>query len=184
VNYLDYILVVLLVIAAIKGLVKGFIYEVVSLIALIAGVWGAIQFSGETKRILIDHFSLTNSYIDIIAFVITFIVIIILVHFIGKAVEKAIKAIAMGFVNRLLGLVFSVLKTAFILGVVLVVIERVDEGNKIVPQKDIEASVFYSPLRNVAISTFPFLKGLYDELIDENENKKKRRGKRASGTIT
>ena len=118
-NYIDIIIIVLLVISAIRGAVKGFIYEITSLIALIAGVWGAIELSGASETFLIEKLNLNNNYVHIIAFVVTFLLIIILVHFIGKAVEKAIETIKLNFINRLLGFGFALLKSAFILGIVL-----------------------------------------------------------------
>ncbi len=44
-NYIDIILGLLLLVAAVRGFMKGFIYEVASLAALILGVWGGIHFS-------------------------------------------------------------------------------------------------------------------------------------------
>lgn len=175
-NYIDYIIVILLVIAAVKGAVKGFVYEVASLIALIAGVWGAIKFSGATETYLVNRLNLTSQYIDVIAFIITFLLIIVLVHFIGKAIEKAVESISLGGLNRVLGLVFSVLKTAFILGILVVLIHKIDETISIIPEDDITESRFYEPLRGLAVSTFPFVQNLIEEMKedrDENGDGKK-----------
>lgn len=183
-NYIDYIIVILLVIAAVKGAVKGFVYEVSSLIALIAGVWGAIKFSGATESYLLNRLNFTSQYIDVISFIITFVLIIILVHFIGKAVEKAVESISLGGLNRVLGLVFSVLKTAFILGILVVLIHKIDETISIVPEDDIAESRFYEPLRGLAVSTFPFVQNLIEEMKEDDgnqdQNSRKRRNNGAS----
>lgn len=169
-NYIDYIIIILLVISAVKGASKGFIYELASLIALVAGVWGAIKFSGATETFLVERLNFTSQHIDVIAFIITFVLIIVLVHFIGKAVEKAVESISLGAINRILGLVFSVLKTAFILGIIVVLIEKLDEALPFVPEEDIAESRFYDPLRGVAINTFPFIQEFYKDIKgDDNE---------------
>ncbi len=170
-NYIDIIIIVLIIISAVRGATKGFIYEIASLIALIAGVWGAIKFSGATETFLVNRLNFTNQYIDIIAFVITFLLIIIFIHFIGKAVEKIIETISLGAINRIFGLVFSVVKTAFILGIVIVVLEKISENVKFMPEEDIQESSFYEPLRNVTVSTFPFLVDFYEELKNKNEER-------------
>ncbi|MDA3818477.1 MAG: CvpA family protein [Prolixibacteraceae bacterium] len=170
-NYIDIIIIVLIIISAVKGATKGFIYEIASLIALIAGVWGAIKFSGATETFLVNRLNFTNQYIDIIAFVITFLLIIIFIHFIGKAVEKIIETISLGAINRVLGLVFSVVKTAFILGIVIVVLEKISENVDFMPKEDIQESSLYEPLRNITVSTFPFLVDFYEELNNKNEEK-------------
>ena len=43
-NYLDIVLVVLLILSAINGFSKGFVEELAGLIALILGIWAAIHF--------------------------------------------------------------------------------------------------------------------------------------------
>ena len=44
-NYLDIIIIIPLIWGAYKGFRKGFIIEIASLIALILGIWGGINFS-------------------------------------------------------------------------------------------------------------------------------------------
>lgn len=170
-NYIDYIIIILLAIAAVRGAIKGFIYEVASLIALIAGVWGAIKFSSATETFLVERLDFTSKFINIIAFALTFILIIVLVHFLGKAIEKAIESISLGVVNRVFGLLFSLCKTAFVLGIVVILIEKIDESIPFVPEDDVTSSKLYSPLRGVAVNTFPFIKNFYDELKNETAPK-------------
>ncbi len=171
-NYIDIIIAILLIVAAIKGLTKGFIYEIVSLIALIGGVWGAIKFSDITKNFLVNDLTFTNQYIDIIAFIITFVAIIVLVHFLGKAVEKIIKAVALGFINRILGMIFAVFKAAFIIGIIIIVVERIDEKSKFIKPEVAEESICYKPIRNIALTTFPFLQDLYNDYVNTPKKKK------------
>lgn len=166
-NYIDYIIIILLLISAVKGATKGFVYEIASLLALIAGVWGAIKFSGATETFLVQRLDFTSKHIEIIAFAITFVLIIVLVHFIGKAVEKAVESVSLSGLNRLLGLLFSVVKTAFILGILVILIERLDESLPFLPEDDVQESSLYNPLKNVAVSTFPFVQGLIENIRDK-----------------
>lgn len=168
-NYIDVIIIVLLIVSAIRGAVKGFIYEITSLIALIAGVWGAIELSGASETFLIEKLNLNNNYVHIIAFVVTFLLIIILVHFIGKAVEKAIETIKLSFVNRLLGFGFALLKSAFILGIVLVLIGKINETIPLIPEKHVQESAIYNPLRGIVVSTFPFIQSFFEEVKEKKK---------------
>ena len=118
-NYIDIIIVILLILSAISGLTKGFVYEFASLFGLIAGVWGAIKFSGATRDFLQYRLDINTHYIQIIAFVLTFVLIIILVHIVAKAIEKAMESVSLGVVNRIFGGIFAVFKSAFILGILL-----------------------------------------------------------------
>lgn len=174
-NYIDFIIILLLIFSVIGGLTKGFIYEFASLFALIAGVWGAIKFSGATRDILEHQFNIDNNYVQVVAFVITFVIIIILVHIIAKAIERAIETVNIGVVNRIFGGIFAAFKTAFILGVIFIFIQRLDEVIPAIPDKAIQESHFYTPMKNVAVYSFPFLKGLYEDFKDadqhDNDNK-------------
>jgi len=171
-NYIDIIIVILLILAAISGATKGFVYEFASLFGLIAGVWGAIKFSGATRDFLQYRLDFNHNYVQIIAFILTFIIITILVHIVAKAIEKAMESVSLGVVNRIFGCIFAVFKSAFILGILFLLIQRIDESIPFVPEKAIQESSLYNPLRNVAVYSFPFLKGIYDDIKDTDHQPK------------
>ncbi len=170
-NYIDLIIIILLVASAIGGLTKGLIYEVASLIALVAGVWGAIKFSGAIEGFIVRQFNVTYEHLNIIAFFITFILISILVHFLAKAIEHAFESVSMGPVNRILGMIFATIKSAFVIGIILLFIEGIDKVVPVVPEKKIQEAKLYTPLRNLSINTLPFLKGLFEDIKKEVDPK-------------
>jgi membrane protein required for colicin V production len=88
------------------------------------------------------------------------------VHIVAKAIEKAMESVSLGVVNRIFGCIFAVFKSAFILGVFFLLIQRIDEAVPVIPDRDIQESNLYVPLRNVAVYSFPFLKGLFDDIKD------------------
>lgn len=156
-NYIDIVLGILLVLAAINGFRKGLVAEVASIAALILGIWGAIEFSYITSDFLVEQFDLQTEHLNLISFVITFVVIVVLVHIVGNVVSKLLDAVMLGFVNKLAGLVFGVLKAALILSVVLVVFNKVDEGVHILPEDTKAESSMYEPIRSFAPTVFPFI---------------------------
>lgn len=156
-NYIDIILVILLLLAAINGFRKGLIAEIASLAALILGIWGAIKFSYVTSEFLIENFDLKTDYLNIISFVVTFIVIVILVHIVGNVVNKLVDTVMLGFVNKLAGLVFGILRSALILSILLVVFNKIDEDMEILSPETKENSRMYEPIRSFAPTIFPFI---------------------------
>lgn len=109
-NYLDIILIILLFLAAINGFVKGFVEELAGLVALILGVWVAIHFSDSVAQFLVDQFSWKFRNISLVAFLITFLLVVVLVNIVGSYINKLVKAVSLGFLNRLAGLAFGVIK--------------------------------------------------------------------------
>ena len=164
-NYIDIILGLLLVFSAIGGFKKGLIAELASLAALILGIWGAIEFSDITAEFLIENLNIQTKHLNIISFVVTFVVIVILVHVVGNVVNKLVDTVMLGFVNRLAGLVFGILKSVLILSVLLVVFDKIDDDIEILSSRAKAESRLYEPIRSFAPSIFPFL-----DIWDDREN--------------
>ena len=157
-NYIDLVLGIILIIAAIQGFRKGFIIEAASLAALILGIWGAIKFSDWTAGYISKTFNYHSDSLGIIAFLLTFIGIVVLVHLLGKILDNTIKAVALGFLNRLAGIIFGMLKVAVILSILLLLFDSVDENVHILPAKQKAESKIYSPMKQLVPTLFPFIK--------------------------
>ena len=169
-NYIDIILVLLLLFAAINGFRKGLILEVASLAALILGVWGAIEFSYITTGFLTDKMGVESDHLNLISFIVTFVVIVILVHLVGSSLSKLIEVAMLGWLNRITGLIFGFLKTAFILSILLLVFNKIDTEVHILSPETKAESQLYEPIRKFAPSVFPFI-NIWEQ--DRNPHKKK-----------
>jgi membrane protein required for colicin V production len=156
-NWIDIAIVVILAIAVVMGFINGFVKEVASLAALILGIWGAIKFSAFTAGKLYDYFDMTGQYVGVIAFIITFGLIVVIIHFIGILADKLVKAVALGFINRLLGIAFGLLKSVLIMSVFFVVLNVIDSKRPFLPKELIEESVFFNPISDFAPLIFPII---------------------------
>ncbi len=170
-NYLDIILAIPLVWAVYKGFTKGLIFSVASLLALILGIYGAIHFSFIVEEYVKAWFHPGEKYLVFISFSITFLLIVIIVHMVAWAADRLIKAIALGIVNRLAGVVFNVIKMAFILSVILSLVNYLNSFRHFIPDEDREESLLYGPVSGFAPAVFPYLK--FDELKEKLENTEK-----------
>jgi len=156
-TWIDFVIVIILGISLIRGFTNGFVKEVASLAALILGIWGAIRFSYFTAAKLEDWFDMTGQYIGIVSFLVTFGIIVVLIHFIGIFVDKIVKAVALGFLNRLLGLVFGLFKAVLIMSVFFVILNSIDARRPFLPKEKIEGSMFYNRISDVAPALFPII---------------------------
>lgn len=157
-NYIDIVLGILLILAAIQGFRKGFMIELASLTALVLGIWGGIKFSDWTAAFINDTTGYHSKYLNVIAFFVTFIVIVVLIHVLGKVLDTVIKAVALGFLNRLAGIIFGVIKTAVILSIFLILFDTVDENVHLLPSAQKSESKIYAPLKRLVPTLFPFIK--------------------------
>lgn len=172
-NYIDIILGVLLIIAAIMGFRKGLVIEVASLAALVLGIWGAIHFSNITSDLLVKYFDLKTEYLNIISFIVTFIVIVILVYIVGNVVSKMVDSVGLGIINKMGGMVFGLLRAILVLSILLIVIDKIDNDVQFIPEKTKESSTMYEPIKNVAPSIFPFIDDWYEKYNPLKKNNRK-----------
>jgi membrane protein required for colicin V production len=155
-NWIDLIIVIVVILAVFQGFTHGLVKEVASLAALILGIWGAVKFSGFTAERLYEWFDMTSQYVGIIAFVVTFCVIVVIIHFAGILADKIVQAVSLGFLNRLLGMLFGVLKNILILSVIFSVLNAIDARRPFLP-KSFEESKFYSPISDLVPAIFPVI---------------------------
>ena len=119
--------------------------EIISLVALLLGIWGTYKFSDIVADWLGD---VTAAHT--IAFVVTFIVVLILVHVLGSLAARLIKVVIPAWVDRLLGICFGIFKVLFICAMLLYVIQTIDSQKKLLTPKVTEKSYFYHYIDDTA----------------------------------
>lgn len=157
-NWIDIVILILLGISLIGGLSNGFIKELSSFAALILGIWGAIKFSSFTAVKLYEWFDMAGEFVGLVSFIVTFLVIVVVINFVGAAVDKVVNAISLGFLNKILGAFFSVFKSVLILSVIFFILETIDSYKSFMPEKKIAQSRLYEPIKNVAPMLFPIIR--------------------------
>ena len=126
-NTFDIIIAALLLFGFVRGLMKGLFVEVASLVALVAGVYGAIHFSYFIADWLKGSVSWDEKYISLAAFAETFIVIIITISLLGKILTKIADFASLGIINKILGGVFGALKIGLILSVIFIFFGKMND---------------------------------------------------------
>ena len=109
-SVIDIVLGALLLFGLIRGFSKGLFVEIASLLALVLGVYGAIHFSFYVSNYLNPQVDWSEQTMNIVAFAITFVIIVIAISLAGKALTKLADFATLGILNKLLGGVFGALK--------------------------------------------------------------------------
>lgn len=157
-NILDIIFLVPLLFALYRGFKKGVIHMIASLAALLLGIFGAIKLRPVFASLLDSVFNISPDHMNVIAFAVAFVTIVLVIHLVAFLVDKLVKAVALNFVNRLLGMAFGLLVTAFVISMILWPINQVNAEKQIIKPKHIEGSLLYKPLSEFAPAVFPYLK--------------------------
>ncbi|MCK0161361.1 CvpA family protein [Allomuricauda sp. F6463D] len=156
-SFLDIIIGILLVWGLYKGLKNGLFVELASLIALIAGIYGAIHFSYVAGNYLAERFDWSEQYLKIAAFLITFFAIIIVVNLAGKFLTKIADFAMLGLLNKIAGGVFGALKVALILGAFLIFFEKLTSPLGLINDETKEESVLYEPIKEIGSLVFSYV---------------------------
>lgn len=164
-NYVDIILVIPVLWFAYQGFKRGFVIEFASLAALVLGIYAALYFSGYAAEIITNNFNLGSKYVPVISFIITFVIIVFLVYLVGKLLEKVINMVALGFLNKLAGGIFGILKAALFMSIVLVILNHFN-ANLISTEKK-QGSLFYTPIEVIAPALWQHIKEWNDPQIQE-----------------
>jgi membrane protein required for colicin V production len=161
---LDIILGVLLAFALYKGIRNGLFIELASLISLILGIYVAIKFSSFMKGVLAGLFHWNPNTIQVVAFVLTFMLVVIGISIFAKILTQVNDLAFLGWLNKLGGGLFRVLKTVLIVSIFFTVFEKINYHNYLAKKETLDNSLFYNPIQKTAGYIFPSIKNWYQDL--------------------
>jgi membrane protein required for colicin V production len=159
----DIVTGIIILLFLLKGLKNGFIIELASLAALAAGLLAAVLFSDMVGQWLNDY--ITTRFMPILAFVVVFIGVVIVVHLIARAIDRLVKAIALGWLNRLAGASFGALKAALLISIVLLLLDAFGLSQRWFSPELKNSSYLYTPLEKLAPATLDFINVKVDHLL-------------------
>ncbi len=160
-TFLDIVLGCLLLFAIYNGLKKGLFVELASFVSLIIGIFVAIKFSFFLQNVLLQNTSWSPKYIAIVAFALTFVAVVAGIHLLAKVFTGIANFAFLGWLNKLAGAGFSVLKTILALSIVISLFQKINVNNVLIQKKTLDESMFYNPIQQVSAFVFPSLEKLY-----------------------
>jgi len=168
-NWLDITLLIFLLIGLWKGVLNGFFVELSSFVALVAAIYGSIYFSNYAGDYLREQLDWDETYITIASFIITFLIIIITITLVGKALTKIINTAQLGLLNKIAGGIFGLIKIAFIASVLLMFINTAATELDLIEDTR-EESMVYPYIEPIAPEILPKLLEEADKLDESLRN--------------
>ena len=108
---LDLVIVVFCAFLVAKGIWKGFVKEIAGIVAVIGGVAVSFLFHAQVQP-YISAF-VAEKYIQLVSYVIIFLGFYLIVMMLGKLLDKMLRSIMLGGINRVLGALFGLIKACF-----------------------------------------------------------------------
>ena len=157
---IDIVILVIVFVSAIIGAFKGFISQLASMVSVVLGIFGASKFTPSIAGYLKGFINASDTTLHIICFILLFLAIVLICILIGRAVEKIIDFSMLGWMNRLLGILFSVIKAVIILSLVTVLIGYIQKTWDVLPENMFSDSHLYHYLVDIANKICPMFKSL------------------------
>jgi membrane protein required for colicin V production len=123
---IDLIVLVILVLAVIKGYQRGLIVGLFSFIAIIIGLAAAIKLSAVVAVHLGRSVKVSERWLPLLSFFLVFLVIVLLVRLGAKLIQRSVELVMLGWVNRLGGVVFYLAIYIAVFSVFLFYIEKMN----------------------------------------------------------
>jgi membrane protein required for colicin V production len=164
---IDVIFLVLIFLACIKGAKKGLILALFSIIALVVGLAAALKLSAVVATKLSASVNVSGKWLPLIAFMLVFIIVVILINLGGRFIHKTAEVVMLGWLNRLAGIILYVLLYSIVYSIFLFYAVQMD----IIKAETIAASRIYpyiNPLGPKVINTIgtviPYFKDIFTQL--------------------
>ncbi|MCL2410369.1 MAG: CvpA family protein [Treponema sp.] len=122
-NVLDVVFILLILLLMIRCFLKGLISEVSSMAALVFGLMASLLFFNSGADFLRDNFWPELEIVpEVIAFIALFLVVFILVKILEMLLKGVVHGLALGGVDKFLGLIFGFAEGIVLTGLILFVL--------------------------------------------------------------
>lgn len=172
-NTLDYIILIMLLIGLLTGYAQGVIRQAFGLGGLLGGlVCGALLYK-PAALFLQDVVDMSDEVAQVVAFIVILLIVPIVFSIVGNLLSKFVRIISLGFVDRLLGGIFGVLKFFIVIGLCIQLMEMTGVADKVIRNSEKKESRLYEQVRVITDSC---LKWTWNKMMPYVEEKDESNG--------
>lgn len=121
---IDLAFIIVMILAIFKGMSKGIIVGVFSLLAFIIGLAAALKFSALVASYLRENGMDSTKWLPVLSFFLVFIVVILLVGLGARLIKKTVQFAMLGWLDSLFGIFLYMVIYIIILSVILFFAEK------------------------------------------------------------
>ena len=157
-NSLDLFFIILLGFFFIRGVFRGFVLELTTVVGLIIGYLFAISYLSIATAFLARYLPvLPLSILNIISFMAIFVATNLFLRFIAGIITKTLKFAMLGWVNKFFGGVFGLCKCIIILSIITLIIDFVPFGDRILAVGGIQNSLLFPIFNTIGPKLFHYI---------------------------
>ncbi len=119
-NLFDILIIIILLYCLVRGIFRGLLKEMSSLVGVLGGFYAAYTYYHEVGKLL-NRWIADPNYVNILSFLLVFICVFLIISILGIIIKYILKIVFLGWVDRVFGAVFGILKGILIASVLLIV---------------------------------------------------------------
>jgi Uncharacterized membrane protein, required for colicin V production len=154
-NWLDIVLIVVIVAGFIKGYRDGLIRQIVFFFALIAAIYLCSSVAVNMRIYMLQTDWFHESTVTILSYIFAFIMIAGIVTFAGWIIHKMISVTPLSILNHLAGALFGLIITILLLSLTLNFIDGFDRRSALISQKMKSDSHLYYIVKDIILEISP-----------------------------
>ena len=117
-NPLDVVIIIILGYGLIRGIFRGMIKEISSIVGVFAGFYAAFSYYPLVSEIMGDWI-VNDSFLNILSFMMIFFIIFFIISILGVIIKYLIHVASMGWMDRLMGALLGFSKAVLIVSIIL-----------------------------------------------------------------
>lgn len=161
-NVFDIIVYLALAWAVFNGWRRGFLLQMLSLLAVVAALFFATQYGSELERIL----GIDVGVQGVVGFIVIFVAAMILIAVFGYVLRAVFRFAGLGAADVLLGIAFSVAKVALIVSVLFSWFANANKNYEWASRECVAESRWYEPVKGITDKLTPYFEELADKFLD------------------
>jgi membrane protein required for colicin V production len=160
-NGFDLALIAIVALSTLFAFARGIVRELIALAAWVAALIAAFVYAGTVAN-WFSGLDMSAAGKHVLAFALILIAVLVAGALVARTLSGAVKAIGLGFVDRLLGAVFGAAR-----GVAVVVLFALVAGLTTLPKQDWwQNAMLGRPLAEAALALKPYLPRAWAERLD------------------
>ena len=169
-NLIDIIILIGFLYGLYTGFRKGLIHIVLGLIGFLAALYAASRFADMLIPYLRASWQASEGTLRWAAYGLLFIGVLIAVGLLSKLLDTLLDTVGLGWMNKLAGAALSALKYLIIIGLLLRMVDGMQERLKIFPEDYTQGSRWYKPLTQLTDSVVVYVGRIRIPQITENHS--------------
>lgn len=155
---IDIIILLCFIPAVWTGLKKGLVHQIIAIAALVLGIWLGYRYCEPLAARIATIAEIPPVGRKVIAFAVIFIAVTVVLRLLGWLLEKTLQLVTLGWMNRLSGLAFSILKCALLVCLAAMLFDALNSEVHIVGAEKLDSAVIYNFFKDSGHKIFQWIK--------------------------